>query len=267
MNYKKIYSNLISKAKERRKPDCYCENHHIIPKSHGGSDRKENLVYLTAREHFLAHWLLLKIHMDKSMTFAFFSMTKPVGNGRVRYTSRSFKYAREQMSKWLSQNRSGERHPMHGLKGVANPNYGSKRTSEAKIKMSEKARLRIGEKNPRAKKIICKETGEVFGSISLAKKTHKKGNINYSLRTGGTAGGLHFCYLSPTGEAIEIKPTLSGYPSGENVHNSIKIRSLTTGEVFLTASLAAKSIGVTSQAIMTSIKDKRKCKGVAFEKV
>lgn len=59
MKYKKHYDMLILKAKskedqreEEKKFDCYFERHHIHPKSLGGSDEKENLVLLTAREHF-----------------------------------------------------------------------------------------------------------------------------------------------------------------------------------------------------------------------
>jgi len=51
------------------------EIHHIIPKSLGGSDNKENLVLLTAREHYIAHWLLYKSlsRKDKAkMAYAFF---------------------------------------------------------------------------------------------------------------------------------------------------------------------------------------------------
>lgn len=40
----------------------YKERHHVIPKCMGGLNIKENLVNLTAREHFLAHRLLTKIH-------------------------------------------------------------------------------------------------------------------------------------------------------------------------------------------------------------
>lgn len=41
---------------------CYVESHHIIPRSIGGTDDSENLVFLTAKEHFVAHLLLAKIH-------------------------------------------------------------------------------------------------------------------------------------------------------------------------------------------------------------
>jgi hypothetical protein len=61
MNYNKIYNSLIDRAKNRTL-EGYKESHHIVPKSIGGSNKADNLVNLTAREHFLAHWLLVKIH-------------------------------------------------------------------------------------------------------------------------------------------------------------------------------------------------------------
>ena len=64
MNYSLHYEKLINKAKSR-KLDTYKEIHHIVPKCLGGSDDKNNLVELTAREHFIAHLLLLKIYPNK----------------------------------------------------------------------------------------------------------------------------------------------------------------------------------------------------------
>ena len=40
--------------------DCYCERHHFIPRCMGGGNEAWNLVYLTAKEHFVAHHLLWK---------------------------------------------------------------------------------------------------------------------------------------------------------------------------------------------------------------
>lgn len=61
MNYSKIYSDLIARAKERTL-EGYVERHHIIPKCMGGLDSKENLVPLTPEEHYIAHLLLVKIY-------------------------------------------------------------------------------------------------------------------------------------------------------------------------------------------------------------
>lgn len=54
------YQELIefAKAQTRTKNSyVYYEKHHIIPKSEGGTDDKENIVLLTLYEHLLAHYL------------------------------------------------------------------------------------------------------------------------------------------------------------------------------------------------------------------
>lgn len=72
-NFKEEYDKLIENAKKenRSKGKNYYELHHIIPKSLGGSNNKENLVLLTAEEHFRAHYLLWKftetLEMQKAL--------------------------------------------------------------------------------------------------------------------------------------------------------------------------------------------------------
>ena len=77
MNYQKHYDNLI----QSRKKACsfgnleYWEKHHIVPKCLKGIDEPENLVLLTAREHYIAHWLLTKIYKENdSLKYAFYCM-------------------------------------------------------------------------------------------------------------------------------------------------------------------------------------------------
>ena len=82
MNYKRIYDQMIKFAQRRDRPDGYSKKyrlyghdiHHIIPKSLGGTDDAENLVYLTYKEHYVAHHLLAKYAGDK-MRYAFFQMS------------------------------------------------------------------------------------------------------------------------------------------------------------------------------------------------
>lgn len=54
--YDRKFINQLDKTKQ------YCELHHIIPKSINNSlkNDKTNLVYLTAREHYICHRLLEK---------------------------------------------------------------------------------------------------------------------------------------------------------------------------------------------------------------
>jgi len=61
MDYQGIYNQIIERA-QTRQLEGYKEKHHIIPRCIGGLDIKENLVELTAREHFLCHILLCEIY-------------------------------------------------------------------------------------------------------------------------------------------------------------------------------------------------------------
>lgn len=62
--YTKTYFNIIDRAKSRPFLVEKFEKHHIIPKSLGGSNKKENLVQLTIKEHRLCHILLTKMVTD-----------------------------------------------------------------------------------------------------------------------------------------------------------------------------------------------------------
>ena len=89
MDYRKIYKAIVerSKSENRLKGDVYYENHHIIPtfmfrnnrRNKGGinlghldgnPNDKNNLVLLTAREHFLCHVLLYKIYKGTRYEFS-----------------------------------------------------------------------------------------------------------------------------------------------------------------------------------------------------
>ena len=87
MNYQRIYNQLMERGKHRAL-DCYSEWHHILPRSLGGGDENSNLVELTYREHFLAHWLLTKIYNEgrgrRAMIYAFQCMgTMGVGDRMI----------------------------------------------------------------------------------------------------------------------------------------------------------------------------------------
>jgi hypothetical protein len=68
MNYLKIYCNLIRKAEKRgytkkkaNEQGLYVEGHHTFPVSIFGKNKR--IVYLTAREHYIAHCLLERIYL------------------------------------------------------------------------------------------------------------------------------------------------------------------------------------------------------------
>lgn len=108
---------MIRKAKRiaRRKGDgIYYEQHHIIPKSLGGDNRKSNLVLLTLKEHFHAHSLLREMvvsgnHKHK-MACALSRMTHGSSKHKRSGVLRFDLIARQKMA----QATSGENNPMFG---------------------------------------------------------------------------------------------------------------------------------------------------------
>jgi hypothetical protein len=67
--YTKVYNKIIANAISRQwKKQLGRERHHIIPRSLGGPNTKENLVYLSCREHAICHWLLVKMTEGKHIT-------------------------------------------------------------------------------------------------------------------------------------------------------------------------------------------------------
>jgi hypothetical protein len=89
--YTKWYFGIIESARNRDL-DCYTEDHHIVPKSLGGSNNSENLVRLIAKEHFICHLLLVtavRSEYKKKMNYAFWRMCNGSEN-RYKPSSRFY---------------------------------------------------------------------------------------------------------------------------------------------------------------------------------
>lgn len=101
MDYKKHYNLLMEKAQKAgrvKSKEAYFEKHHIVPESEGGTNAKSNLVLLTAREHFIAHWLLYRDNPNiQARAYSFWRMCNKQSKKHKRITasSRSYQEARE----------------------------------------------------------------------------------------------------------------------------------------------------------------------------
>jgi hypothetical protein len=82
--------------------EIYCEVHHILPISLGGTNENINLVKLTAKEHYIAHLLLTKFIRGKDrykILNAFFCMNMKSKNTIDRYSSsRLYQTLKEELS-------------------------------------------------------------------------------------------------------------------------------------------------------------------------
>ena len=161
MDYKKNYENLIkTRLNRKKKKGVYYEKHHIIPKCWGGSNKKENIINLTAREHYIAHWLLYRMRPHSNgVSFAFWKMTFP-GNRFLEkrdyvITSRAYEEAKEAMSE-------AQRRRMTGFK-------------------IDEIHLKKWKQNKNnTKSVINVKTGEEFSNAKKVWETYFKDDITYS---------------------------------------------------------------------------------------
>lgn len=153
MNYKKLYNQIISNAQSRAKPDVYTERHHILPRALGGNDHISNLVDLTAREHFLAHYCLWKFSNGNArfkMAYAFNIMRmNPKGSERYinsrLYASlrKDMKHTDETKAQISASLKGKKQSAVHkakmskALKGRTSPMKGRTFTAEHKAKISD----------------------------------------------------------------------------------------------------------------------------------
>ena len=203
MDYQKIYNNLMESRKHlnRSKKDEYYETHHIVPRSIGGTDEPLNLINLTAKEHFLAHWLLYKMSSGKNkskMAYALFMMCSNNPNQKRIVSARQYEIAKKaivnscsnennpnyQKQLWseeerlkISKRQTGSSNSMYGKTPWNKGLLGSKHTEETKLKMSVAHKGKVFSDETRKKlsdahkgKILSEATKEKLRQANLGKK-------------------------------------------------------------------------------------------------
>ena len=160
MDYKRIYDEVIARAKDRDSVDGYTEVHHIEMTAMGGLDIDDNKVVLTAREHYLAHWLLHKVHRSRTTGAAWASMTSNKSGNR--YTSHTWAIAREAGV----ESHRGSKRSAESRKRMSLAATGRVHTAESKAKMSES---RLGELNHFYGKNHTEETKMKISEARLGK--------------------------------------------------------------------------------------------------
>jgi len=240
MNYIKHYLNLMEKARGRRTPSCYCEKHHIIPKSiydqniaHESLNKYDitdknygaNILSLTAKEHFIAHMLLVKIFdgVDKNcyikMLFAFnifknkYKKSKDYGMFRERFSKEmsillTGKPSRALGKKWSeeSKKRKSDTNPLRGKTYVEV--YGEKEASRLKKIRSKDSKNRIVSPETKLKlsnRIINKEWKQKISESRkgmLMSQATKDKIKNYMLSNSPSQDNTWYKFYHNSGEEL-----------------------------------------------------------------
>jgi len=139
--YRGWYTTIITRAQGRVKPDIV-EQHHIVPKSLGGSNAHSNLVFLTPREHFICHQLLFRFTIGKAHQKM---ATAMVLMGGRHFPSRLYEAARKIHAAHISSVKKGSKHTEKTKRHLseirkgksATWNIGRKIPEEQKVEMTK----------------------------------------------------------------------------------------------------------------------------------
>lgn len=288
MDYEKNYYDYINFVfKQNRKKLSnkdinykYYEKHHVLPKSIFPEYEKlpENLVLLTAREHFLAHYLLTKIYKNgqnhKKMIYAFNRIThkqaKKCINRKVYINSRLYEKSKIEFSeimrnkmtgrevtdhfrKAVGNSKKGNNNKSHKMKGLNHWNTGTKRSEESKRKMSEKARDR--ESNRKGKhhsEETLKKISQTSKGRFQSEETRKKRSVSLKGKTLG---------YKRSNEAIE-KMRYSALH--RNYKNKRKFQCIETGDIFQNQIEASKLLNIPKHIKLCLDNPNKTCGGYHF---
>lgn len=162
MKYEQIYNELISRSFNRDLVG-YTEKHHIVPRCLGGADDNSNICILTAREHYIAHALLCKIHRGHAgLMFAFHMMNVSSKNHSRHYNSKLYDLMRSKVVLGLTDSHR---------KALSNSLKGRTFSEETRIKISKNR-----------KGILASE--ETKQKMSKSQSKRNRPNSEYESRRG-----------------------------------------------------------------------------------
>jgi hypothetical protein len=206
--YTALYTSLTTRAKGRVLTE-YTERHHIIPQSLGGSNEKDNLVDLTAREHFICHWLLIKMTEGEDRSKMLYALNGMRAGNRFqqRYSSSITARVYERYRIEHAVNHSLT------MKGKTPSNKGKKMGEEQKQLLRERAKANhlsgvYGTESQQ--KRIAKVTGQ-----KRTDETRKKMSLSH---TGTIKGPQSADHRKAISESIKGKPKKEGH--SDNVRNA-----------------------------------------------
>jgi len=172
MNHSKIYNQIIERGKLRIL-ESYTEKHHIIPKCMGGTNDNNNLVELTAREHFICHKLLTEIYPEQTgLRYATFRMThSKMANGKKRnyiVGAREYQRLRLLISKIASDRAKLQKHSKEVRKKISESLKGHYVSNESRKKMSASATGKLVSEETR-KKLSISSAGRIVSKSTRTK--------------------------------------------------------------------------------------------------
>jgi hypothetical protein len=258
--YEKRYNFFIERAKNRIYKFGKYEKHHIKPKSIFPElkKNKNNIVFLTPKEHYLVHYLLTKIYDNKEIRSAYVMMSgikrygKPISLKKYEEMKKEFYQQKINNGKKVINLDTGEVFPsmravgrcfdtesIGQLRDVLNDKWNTYKGFHWAYYNKDKKleEYVIKKKNNRFISVKNIDTGEIFESIKLAEE--KTGIFSEHITNCckgkyKSAGGYHWEYV------------------GESKKSKSRVKNIDTGEIFKSMCQAAKKYNTSSGSIKLS---------------
>jgi hypothetical protein len=222
MNCKKIYIKIIKNALMRvsLSADEYYEKHHIFPRSIFGDNKY--FVSLTLKEHYLVHKILYKYYLKKygknntktiKMMHALYAMSNRYLSNKQKINCRIYAKLRSDFCDKMSENFSGSKNPMFGVKNIGQKNhfYGKRHSKETRQKMRM---AKLGKKQ-------SQETRNKKSGVNHPYYRKKRAEFSEKMK-GKYTGENHWSYGKPL--TLEQKDNLRKSMIGKNVGKISKFR-------------------------------------------
>lgn len=181
MNYQRHYDDLISRARTRELSG-YSERHHIQPKCLGGANDENNIVRLTAEEHFLAHQLLVRMFPgNRGLIWAAVAMTN--GTGKHLRGNKLYGWLRRMFAERVAAATKGRKHTDEARAKMSAAHLGVKlgpKSAETRAKMSAASRGKSKSPEHIAKMAVSKR-GKKIGPISDETRSKMSASIKAAL--------------------------------------------------------------------------------------
>lgn len=218
--YNRWYIQITERARDRHLGG-YTERHHIQPRSLGGLDNKDNLVELTAREHFICHWLLTKIVTGQDRAKMIYAL-----NGMKRSNKFAQRYETKITAR-VYENLKQEFATVHSaaMKGREPWNRGVPITEEQREK-NRKAATGKKRSAEAIAKAVAKQTGqkrsqETKDRIRKALKGKPKGPMSEEEKLKRSLGNLG--KSKPKGMGAKISATVAAQIAAGTHYTQIKL--------------------------------------------
>jgi hypothetical protein len=224
--YYRWYRGIVVKAQGRvLEEGTYIEKHHILPKCMGGVNTPENLVRLTAREHYICHLILTKCTKgaDKDkMIHAIWIMSCKYPNcvHKTKISGHTYEYLRKKASILISMVNKGNLH-----------NLGKKRTIESRMRMRIS---QLGKKQSidTIQKRVQKNRGKKR-TVEQRKHIGNKKGFRHTVESINANREAHLKYVYSIedidGTIIKIS-NLKQFSKNNNIDDSFLSESLLTGK-------------------------------------